>query len=169
MPEKLPPTRLEHFAEIFLRHGVRFIVIGGQAEYIFGSPRVTYDTDLCYERSAENLSRLAGALKELDVHLRNAPADLPFIIDGRSLALGSNFTFTTTIGDLDLLGYVEPIGDFHELDRRAKDFQIENLPIRVIDIDDLIRIKQHVNRPKDRDSLFQLLAIKKLREQTGKE
>ena len=169
MSENLPPARLEQFARILLRHSVRFIVIGGQAEYIFGSPRVTYDTDLCYERSPENLSRLAIALKELDVQLRNAPRDLPFVLDARSLALGNNFTFTTTLGDLDLLSYVEPIGDFHQLNQRAKDYEIENLPIRVIDLDDLIRIKQHVNRPKDRDSLFQLLAIKKLREQTGKE
>src|SRR5262249_54245696 len=130
MFEKLPPARLEHFARILLRHDVRFIVIGGQAEYIFGSPRVTYDTDLCYERSAENLTRLAGALKELNVHLRNAPRDLPFIIDSRSLALGNNFTFTTDVGDLDLLGYVEPIGDFHALDRRAGDYDIDGLPLR---------------------------------------
>jgi predicted nucleotidyltransferase len=169
MFEKLPPARLEHFARIFIEHGVQFIVIGGQAEYIFGSPRVTYDTDLCYERSSENLARLAAALRQLDVHLRNAPPDLPFIIDARSLALGSNFTFTTSIGDLDLLGFVEPIGDFHALNGTATDYTIDNLPLRVIHLDDLIRIKQHINRSKDRESLLQLLAIKKLREQTGKE
>src|SRR5665213_1642990 len=151
MPENNPPARLEQFASRLLKHGVRFIVIGGQAEYIFGSPRVTYDTDICYERSAENLSRLANVLKELDVHLRNAPRDLPFIIDARSLALGSNFTFTTSIGDFDLLGYVEPIGDFHALDRRATNYQIDQMVLRVIHLDDLFRIKQHVNRPKVRD------------------
>ena len=34
-----------------------------------------------------------------------------------------------------------------------------------VGLDDLIRIKEHINRPKDRDSLMHLRAIKKLREQ----
>jgi hypothetical protein len=37
----------------------------------------------------------------------------------------------------------------------------------VIGLDDLIRIKRHINRPKDRESLPQLEAIKRLREQEG--
>ena len=52
MPESKDKSRLEQIAELFYSHDVRFIVIGGQAEYLFGSPRVTYDIDLCYERSA---------------------------------------------------------------------------------------------------------------------
>jgi hypothetical protein len=40
-------------------------------------------------------------------------------------------------------------------------------PIRVIGLDDLIGIKRYINRPEDRDSLLQLEAIKRLREQEG--
>jgi hypothetical protein len=74
MPEQ---SELEAFAEVLLRHGVEFIVIGGQAETLMGSPRVTFDTDLCYRRTPENLKNLAAALKELNPTLRGAPADLP--------------------------------------------------------------------------------------------
>ena len=42
---------------------------------------------------------------------------------------------------------------------------IDGRPVKVIDLDDLIRIKQHIRRPKDQDSLWQLLAIKRLRKQ----
>jgi len=31
--------------------GVEFMVIGGQAEALMGSARVTYDVDLCYRRT----------------------------------------------------------------------------------------------------------------------
>jgi hypothetical protein len=65
MPDEPKPTRLEAIAALFARQGVEFLVIGGQAEYLFGSPRVTYDVDLCYRRSAENLERLARALQAL--------------------------------------------------------------------------------------------------------
>jgi predicted nucleotidyltransferase len=160
---------LRRIAEHLVAHGVEFIVIGGQAETLFGSPRVTFDVDLCYRRTKENLQRLAVALNELKPTLRNAPRDLPFIIDVRSLSLGSNFNFDVGRIQFDLLGWVEPIGDFEALAKRASTKSVGPLNLKVIDLDDLIRIKQHVNRPKDRDSLLQLLAIKKLREQTGKE
>ncbi|HEY8665848.1 MAG TPA: hypothetical protein VIL86_04240 [Tepidisphaeraceae bacterium] len=168
MPEKNDPTRLERAAALLARHGVKFIVIGGQAEYLFGSPRVTYDVDLCYERSRENLERLAKAMPELKPTLRGAPADLPLILDARAFALGSNYTFDTIIGKLDLLGYVEPIGDYGALKKKATVYEIGKLELDVIDLDDLIRIKEHIGRAKDRDSLFQLLAIKRIREEQGK-
>src|SRR5205823_1779242 len=106
-------SRLEQIAEIMLAHGVKFIVIGGQAEYLMGSPRVTFDVDLCYERSKENLQRLADALKEIGVTLRGAPAGVPFRLDAKTLEMGANFTFDTPLDKLDLLGWVEPLGDFH--------------------------------------------------------
>ena len=56
---------LEKFASVLVRHRVEFLVVGGQAEVLMGSPRVTYDTDLCYRRDPKNLERLASALREL--------------------------------------------------------------------------------------------------------
>src|SRR5947209_7823674 len=86
-------SELERIAAILQRHKVEFLVIGGQAEILMGSPRVTYDTDLCYQREPENLQRLAEALKEFNPSLRGAPPDLPLVLDAHALALGSNYTF----------------------------------------------------------------------------
>jgi predicted nucleotidyltransferase len=159
---------LETIAEILQRHRVEFIVIGGQAETLMGSPRVTYDVDLCYRRNPENLERLAAALREIGVTLRGAPKDLPFKVDARSLANGSNFTFDTPFGALDLLGHVEPIGGFEEIAASAETYPAEGMSLRTISLDDLIRVKQHIARFKDSESLYQLLAIKRVRgEQAG--
>jgi hypothetical protein len=49
---------LEQIADVLRAHDVKFIVIGGQAEALLGSPRVTYDVDLCDQRSAQNLDNL---------------------------------------------------------------------------------------------------------------
>lgn len=164
MAEPSEKSQLQQIAEILVAHGVEFLVVGGQAEALFGSPRVTYDTDLCYRRTAENLRRLAEALKELHPTLRGAPPDLPFQLDARSLALGNNFTFLTTLGPLDLLGWLEPVGDYDALAKHAEIFPVGKLHLRTISLDDLIRVKEHIRRPKDRDSLFQLKAIKQIRE-----
>jgi predicted nucleotidyltransferase len=162
-----PPAKsdLRRIAELLLKHRVEFIVIGGAAETILGSPRVTYDVDLCYRRTAENLERLAAALRELKPTLRGAPPDLPFIIDARSLALGSNFTFDTPITALDLLGWVEPLGDYDALAKKARTVRVGDLDLCVIDLDDLIAIKQYISRPKDRESLLQLLAIRRIKQE----
>lgn len=160
-PEK---DKFETIIRLLLQHGVEFIVIGGQAETLHGSPRATYDTDLCYRRTPENLHRLAEALKPLKPTLRNAPPNLPFKADVPTLAAGSNFTFLTTAGSLDLLGYVEPLGDFDRLTQRQEVYPFEEgMALNVIALDDLITIKKHLSRMKDRESLMQLLAIKRIR------
>ena len=163
MSEETERSALERISEILLSEGVEFIVVGGQAEWLLGSARPTFDVDLCYRRTHNNLVRLAKALRKLKPSLRNAPADLPFQIDEQSLALGCNFTFDTPFGDLDLLGYLEPLGDFEAISASAETIDIGGFNVKIISLDDLIRIKEYIRRPKDQESLFQLRAIKKIR------
>ena len=73
MSAETEQSPLEKIIEAMTRHSVELIVIGGQAEWIFGSPRLTYDVDLCYRRTPQNLERLARALRELRPTLRDAP------------------------------------------------------------------------------------------------
>jgi len=165
MRDETAKSRLEQVVELLQAHGVEFIVIGGQAEILMGGARVTFDVDLCYRRTKANLEALARALQALRPTLRGAPPDLPFRIDAEALALGCNYTFDTPLGGLDLLGHLEPLGGYDDLIERTTTERVGENDARVIALDDLIRIKQHINRPKDRDSLFQLLAIKRLREE----
>jgi hypothetical protein len=128
-----------------------------------GGARVTFDTDFCYRRTKENLERLAEALKELHPTFRGAPANLPVILDAQALALGNNYTLITSAGPLDLLGWVEPLGSYEELLPNCETYSVGAFSVRTIGLDDLIRIKQHLGRSKDRDSLRQLLAIRAIR------
>ena len=158
---------LPKLAEVFARHNIEYIIIGGAAATLLGSPLITFDIDVCYRRDRENLVRLVPALQEFQPTLRGAPPGLPFVLDARSLELGSNFTFDTNIGPLDLLGWVEPFGTYEELLPRAESTSIGQHPVRIIGLDDLIAVKQHIRRPKDQAALFQLLAIKKIREESS--
>ena len=168
MDEPLEQSPLERFCAVLAEHGVEFIVAGGQAEALMGSPRVTYDVDLCYRRTPDNLERLAAALGTLNLTLRGAPPELKFRLDAQALALGQNYTFEVD-GEypLDLLGYLEPIGTYEDLLPHAETMSIGSRPTHVIGLANLIRIKQYLGRPKDRESLLQLEAIKRLREQEG--
>jgi len=80
------------------------VIVGGVAATLHGSEIPTSDLDVCYSRDPRNLERLAKALQSVDARLRNAPRDLPFILDAETLRRGLNFTFTTNVGSLDLYG-----------------------------------------------------------------
>jgi hypothetical protein len=57
------------FAEIILALAgaeVEFIIVGGGAAAVHGSARATYDVDVVYARSPDNIARLARAFEELD-------------------------------------------------------------------------------------------------------
>ena len=71
---------------------VRFVLIGGFAGAILGSPRTTVDLDIAYARDEENLARLASALEPLLPRLRGAPPGLPFVLDVATLARGLNLS-----------------------------------------------------------------------------
>ncbi|MBI4607857.1 MAG: hypothetical protein HY726_02470 [Candidatus Rokubacteria bacterium] len=169
MGEGTDKPRLLVLAEFLDRHGVEFLVIGGQAAVLHGSPLPTFDIDLCYRRTAANLERLAAALKEIHPTLRGAPPDLPFRLDARSLALGANFTFDTDLGPLDLFAWLEPLGPYENLIERAEQMDLGSVRVSVIGLDDLIAIKRHIGRPKDQVAVLQLEALKPLRDRGEEE
>jgi hypothetical protein len=129
--------------------GVRFVVIGGLGARLHGSPSITNDTDICYERSEGNLDRLAIALRRLDARLRGPGEEVPFQLDAATLAAGDHFTFRTAAGNLDCLGTPAGTEGFDRLERGAATFQVDGLDILVASIEDLIRMKQAAGRPKD--------------------
>lgn len=132
-----------------LGHGVRFVLIGGFAGRLHGSPSITGDLDICYARDEENLERLAVALIEMGARLRGAPPDPEFVLDARTFRTGGHFTFATAAGGLDCLGSPAGVAGFDELDRNAVEMNLDGLIVRVASLDDLIRMKRAAGRPKD--------------------
>jgi hypothetical protein len=57
--------------------GVEFIIVGGVAATIHGSAHITYDLDIVYRRTPENIDRLASTLRPIQPYLRGAPDGLP--------------------------------------------------------------------------------------------
>src|ERR1700735_3383787 len=89
--------------ELLTERGVRFVVVGGIAMVLQGSAHMTDDLDVSYSREPENLEAVAEAFSSQHPTLRGAPDDLPFRWDARTLKMGSNFTLSTDLGDIDLL------------------------------------------------------------------
>ena len=137
-------------AKTLEKHGVRFVVIGGFASRLWGSPTLTNDLDICYARDKPNVAALAEALKDLRAVLRGAPRDAAFVLDARTLEVGDHFTFETLAGNLDVLGTPSGVAGFDALLRTATRMEIaRGLTVPVASLHDLIRMKRAAGRPKD--------------------
>ena len=159
------PLRALH---VLVKHGVRFIVVGGVAGRVLGSPAITNDLDICYERRTENYEALVGALRELGAELRVEPPGLPFQLDARSIKQGDCFTFVTVAGDLDCLGTPSGTRGYADLLQHATEEDLgEGLRVLVASIDDLLRMKRAAGRPKDRIAVEILSAVKEERERNS--
>jgi hypothetical protein len=146
--------------QTLVAQGVKFVVIGGIAGRLWGSPSVTNDLDICYARDPENLEALAGALSHLQARLRGAPEGVPFVLDAQSLGAGAKFTFETDAGNLDCLALPAGTDGYEDLARSAELVELDGFSVHVVALDDLIRMKRSAGRPKDRIDLEVLGALR---------
>lgn len=155
----LPTKIIEAPLRLLGEYGVVCVIVGGIAAAIHGSLMLTNDLDVCYARDPANLERLAQGLKSVHARRRNAPEGLPFILDAETLKRKLNFTFTTDIGDLDLLGEVRGVGRYEEVVADSLTVELFDYRFAVIDIGKLIVAKRAAGRPKDLIALPELEAI----------
>lgn len=145
-------------------HGVEFVVIGGIAGRLWGSPTVTNDLDVCYRRTPQNLEGLADALISIHARLRGVEDEVPFQLDATTLANGDSFTFVTDAGNLDILGTPSGTAGYDDLLATATQVDLGDLTIKVCDIEDLIRMKRAAARPKD---LIEVEVLATVKEEMG--
>ena len=141
-------------------HGVRYVLIGGLAAVTHGAPLVTQDIDLCYARVADNLDRLAEALREIHAQLRGAESGLPFKLGATAIRKGDAFTFTTDLGWIDIMATPAGTSGYDDLARTAETYDLFGYRVLVASVDDLIRMKRAAGRPKDLLALEELGALR---------
>lgn len=137
------------------RHGVRYVLVGGLAAVLHGSPLPTLDADICPATDPDNLVRLAGALEELDARIRT-----PDTADGVAFPRTAAFlegigllNLMTRLGDLDLAFAPAGTQGFPDLAARACPMIIRGVTVLVARLEDVIRSKEAANRPRDHRAL----------------
>lgn len=141
--------------------GVSFVLIGGFAAAIHGSPLPTSDVDIIPARESENLERLALALGRLNPRLRTEAG--PVRIDAGFLrAMPFMLKMSTDYGDVDLtFTPAGPLAGFEAWDMNATDVEISpELVVRVAALDDIIDSKRASGRVKDEGSLPYLESLR---------
>jgi hypothetical protein len=152
-------------------HGVDCIVVGGIAARLHGTSRLTQDFDLVARYDADNLRRLAAAMRELGAYLRtDGYVDAATLEASKALVheafLGSTeiTTWESEAGAFDVLRDI-PASDgarqgYEQLAARSKEATYAGVVVRVASLDDIIASKEWADRPKDRDALRELHALR---------
>ena len=156
-------TNFRQLVSLLTEAKVEFVVIGGLAATVHGSAHVTYDVDVCYDRSPDNVERLCRALADIHPKLRGAPKDIPFQFDPRTVSAGLNFTLDTDLGALDLLGEVSPLGEFPQVASQSEFAELFGLRVRILSLEALIQAKRTAGRTKDLLVIPELEALLELR------
>ncbi len=143
--------------------GVEYVVLGGFAAAIHGSPLPTSDVDIVPSRDKENLDRLGRALTRLNAKIRTEAGPIETKIDGGFLAaMTLMVNLTTQYGDVDVT--FTPAGprlDYAGWNEGADDVEIaDGLSIRVASLDDVISSKRAAGRDKDMKALPYLESLR---------
>ena len=154
------PVRI---CQVLNEEAVDYVIIGGLAAALRGSPLPTEDVDVLPARDAENLDRLARALNRLNARIRTDRESVQVRIDGPFLAkMPHMLNLVTDAGILDIA--FTPAGakaDFGSWDQAATSESIaDGLVVRVASLDDVIASKRAANRPKDLRSLPYLESLR---------
>ncbi len=146
-------------ARLLSQAGVKFVIVGGIAIRSHGGNYITEDLDICYDRTRDNLQKLADTLAPLNPRPRGFDEQLPFIFDWSTLQHGTNFTFKTSMGDVDLLGEVKGIGAYDDLVKDSIRVDLDGFATQILSIGGLIKAKEASGRPKDEPGLKVLYAL----------
>ena len=155
-----PLLQADRILRELLDANVQFVLIGGLAAQVHGSPSLTGDVDVCCALDGENLAHLAVALGSLVAIRREMPPGLQAPLDARALRAGDMFTLSTRYGDLDLLAHPDPGLDFESLVGRSIAAEVLGVEVRVASLEDLMAMKRAAGRPKDRIELEILGALR---------
>lgn len=148
-------TAHERLLRKFILHDVDFILIGGHAAVYHGVRRTTSDIDILVRPTLENAKKILDAFKDLQLEVSDIePADFE---------KDQVFTFGLEPDAVDILTFSKGV-PIDEAFKNAVQVKLDNLRIRIIDIRDLIKNKENLNRPSEKGLVDQqdILALKRI-------
>jgi hypothetical protein len=132
------------------RHEVDYLTVGGIAIQAHGGQRLTQDLDVAIAPSTDNITRLTGALVELDARILGPDGQRSQAVPSAPLLASSDQWHLITVhGPLDILTLPAHLGSFEEMRARAHEVPLGDLSIPIAHRDDLLKMKRAAGRPQD--------------------
>jgi hypothetical protein len=176
--EEAPALDRAALLAAFVDHDAKFVIVGGVAGQAYGATGVTKDLDLCPAWSAENLERVAAALRDLGARMKIGEGSIELLdvaLDAKTLANMEIVPWRTRAGDVDVLLGIPSnsrfeLARYEQLIANATIIEVDGLVVAVASLADIIRSKEIADRPKDREALQELRMIERgHHHETGRE
>lgn len=145
---------------ILIDHDVRFVLVGGLAATAHGSSLLTEDIDVCISFDVQNMTKLLAALRTTHPEHRLVGRKQPLAESAEQLAQLKNLYLKTELGYIDFLSEIAGVGGFEQVMHASIEMPLSGKGVRVLSLDALIASKQAMARPKDKETLLQLKALK---------
>jgi hypothetical protein len=126
----------------FNAHNVRYLVVGGYAYSFYAEPRATKDLEVFVDPTPKNASAVFRALTDFGAPLAGmSAADFQ---DGKSW-----FQIGVALSRIDIIQRIDAIDFDAAWQSSEPGMAADDIPIRYISLEDLIRNKLAVGRPRD--------------------
>ena len=150
---------IQDFLILLFKYQAKYLIVGGEAVIYYGFARLTGDIDIYFEASEDNVSTLFKMLNEF------WQGDIPGINSEKELLEpGVILQFGVPPNRIDLINEIEHVAFDEAWNNRI----IENIStghgtfsVFFIGLDQLIKNKRSLNRPKDQEDLKYLIKIQK--------
>jgi predicted nucleotidyltransferase len=142
---------ITEFLSLLSAHGVRYLIVGGEAVIYYGYARLTGDVDIFYEASAENAAALFAALLEFwNGEVPGVGAARELLEPGLILQFGVPPNRIDLLNRIDGVSFPECWGPRKEVDLSLRG---RRFPVNYIGRQQLIKNKEAARRDKDLDDL----------------
>ncbi len=156
-------AELETILARLISHQVAFVIIGGYAAVAHGCTLLTVDIDICCDLESGNLMKIQAAVGDLHPAHRMTSQRLPLHLTAETCTGLRNLYLDTDLGQLDCIGHVKGIGDFPQVLELSEEIELPFGRCRVLTLDGVIQSKEALDRPRDRETVLQLKAIRERR------
>jgi len=145
----------ERLLRKFILHHVDFVLIGGHAAVFYGVRRTTSDIDILVRPTIENGKNILRAFQDLKLGVEDIKAE-DFVTD-------QVFTFGVEPDAVDIFNFSRGV-HVDEIFAHATSAKIDDLALRIIDIKDLLKNKESLNRAGEKNFIDQqdILALQRI-------
>lgn len=138
------------------RHHVDFVICGGVACLMYGSPRSTADLDLLVNLTDENLKRFVAAMRELGLQPR-IPEPMEALLDPAKRANwieqknAMAYTLVSPLSPLQVDVFLTYPLTYAEVSSAARVAVVGDVRFRISSVEHLIHAKKLIQPPRDGD------------------
>lgn len=147
------PLRLRELLERLVKAEIRFVLVGGLAVNAWGYVRGTQDVDVVPDPAPENLANLDELLRELGGKVDVGGRLLDSDSISTFLRTGDRTFVRTDLGQVDVLQGLPQVPRYEDLEKQAKQIDIDGLPVRVCSLEHLLEMKRASSRPRDHEDI----------------